>query len=97
MVQYIRSYLVEARPNLWVMPGNEQTADALSMLNKRPVSYVRDAIYTVFGDLGFDYILLDTQPGKMSSSFLESPLWASDFLIIPIQPDQLSLDGVTMA
>jgi chromosome partitioning protein len=89
----LRDVARQARPNLWVVPGNPRTAtaqtvmvaegsgsDTLAKAIKRPV------------DGGPDYIILDTAPsvGRLQ----EMALWMADLVVIPSAVDFLSSAGI---
>lgn len=82
------------RDNLWLIPGNNTTSTAQTVLNAegRPVSCIRDAVRP-FTRNGLDYIVFDTAPSV--GGIQERAVWATDLLIIPTATEFLASDGAS--
>jgi len=92
-IEYVRSFVAESgRDNLWVLPGNERTADASQLIYNQPNNFLRAALEAIFFGKQFDYILIDNMPSKQNLQV--QPIWAADHLVIPVKPDQGSIDGI---
>ena len=79
--------------NIDVLPGDKRTSlvrdsfqgqDHLPMLRKR--------IEQVFGDANYDFIILDTSPSV--GGIQEPAVWAADYLLVPVTPEQGAYDGL---
>jgi chromosome partitioning protein len=89
----LRNVTRQARPDLWVVPGNPRTATAQMVL----IAEGAEAD-TLTGALqgsvngGPDYIILDTAPsvGRLQ----EMALWMADLVVIPSAVDFLSSYGI---
>ena len=81
-----------AREGLWLMPGDQQTMAAQTVLNAqdRPVSCIRESLARLFRP-ELDYIVLDTAPSVGGNQ--ERAVWAADLVIIPTATEFLSADG----
>ncbi|MEJ5223007.1 MAG: ParA family protein [Anaerolineales bacterium] len=81
-----------AREGLWLMPGDQQTMAAQTVLNAqdRPVSCIRESLARLFRP-ELDYIVLDTAPSV--GGIQERAVWAADLVIIPTATEFLSADG----
>ena len=91
---FVRQWVrVSGRENLSLIPGNQQTMAAQTVLNAqdRPVSAIQQAIQRFFKD-GLHYIIFDTAPSV--GGIQERAVWASDLVIIPTATEFLSADGV---
>ncbi|MBN8580366.1 MAG: ParA family protein [Anaerolineae bacterium] len=91
---YIQSKIMETeRENLWLLPGNKQTADAQAMINSqgKPISWVREALER-FCTTQYHYLVLDTAPSL--GGIQERVLWASDMVIVPTPAEALGSDGL---
>lgn len=82
-----------ARDGLWLMPGDQQTMAAQTVLNAqdKPVSCIRESIARLFSP-DLHYIVFDTAPSV--GGIQERAVWASDLVIIPTATEFLSADGV---
>jgi chromosome partitioning protein len=92
--RWLREVIRHARPNLWVLPGNQRTATAEAMLVYEKAKY--DVLgKAISGKINgrLDYILVDTAPSGVG--FLqESALWAAHLVLIPSACDYLSGAGI---
>ena len=82
-----------ARENLWIVPGNQRTATAETMLIYEKAE--PDTLRKVLGgnaSRGPEYIVFDTAPsvGRLQ----EFALWISDLILIPSAVDFLSSAGI---
>ena len=89
----LRETIRRARENLWIVPGNQRTATAETMLiyEKAEPDTLRTALVgNVSG--GPEYIIFDTAPsvGRLQ----EFALWISDMVLIPSAVDFLSSAGI---
>ncbi|MBK6646361.1 MAG: ParA family protein [Anaerolineales bacterium] len=91
---YIQNKIMETgRENLWLLPGNKQTADAQAMINSqgKPISWVRETLER-FRTSQYHYLVLDTAPSL--GGIQERVLWASDMVIVPTPAEALGSDGL---
>lgn len=81
-----------AREGFWLMPGDQQTMAAQTVLNAqdKPVSCIRESLARLFRP-GLDYIVLDTAPSV--GGIQERAVWAADLVIVPTATEFLSADG----
>ena len=90
-----RDVIVNARPNLDLLPGNrttEQTKAFVSMMSLRREYVLFDRLRPVLDD--YDVVLLDCAP---SSDVLHTAAFAmSRWMIVPARLSGLDLDGVVM-
>jgi len=90
----LREVIRQARPSLWVLPGNQRTgtAEAMLVFEKADFSRVAEALQRPTNG-GLDYLILDTGPSGVG--FLqEAALWMADLVIIPTATDYLSGTGI---
>jgi chromosome partitioning protein len=82
-----------SRDGLYLMPGDQQTMAAQTVLNAqdRPVSCIRESLVRLFRP-DLHYIILDTAPSV--GGIQERAVWASDLVIVPTATEFLSVDGV---
>jgi chromosome partitioning protein len=82
--------IVEARPNLFIIPSDKRTAMAENIISAQPG---RELALTVrLSELaGFDYVVLDCPPAL--NVMHNNALLYSNELIIPIDMDRLALQG----
>jgi chromosome partitioning protein len=80
--------------NMWTLPGNIDLY-RLEMVSGegREFSLKRFIEERLEAD-GFDYTIIDTPPTP--SVWMTSALIASDFFVIPVKPDPLSLIGIDL-
>jgi chromosome partitioning protein len=84
--------VTEARENLDVLPGNEQTAVAQTFMlqGERDIGLLRRAITAHFRH--YDFVVLDTAPSV--GGVLELAMWAADKVLLPASCETGSLDGL---
>jgi chromosome partitioning protein len=82
-----------AREGLWLVPGDQQTMAAQTVLNaqNKPVSCIRESITRLFHP-DLHYVIFDTAPSV--GGIQERAVWASDLVIVPTATEFLSADGV---
>jgi len=90
----LRNVTRQARPGLWVVPGNARTNTAQTVLVAERAddrALARALVGQVNGG-ALDYIILDTAPsvGRLQ----ELALWMSDLVLIPSATDYLSSAGI---
>ena len=79
---------------LHVLPGDKRTSlarDAFQGQDHLPL--LRERIEQLFFDAGYDYIILDTSPSV--GGIQEPAVWAADYLLIPVTPEQGAYDGLS--
>ncbi len=89
----LRNVTRQARPNLWIVPGNPRTATAQTVLLAEGAG--KDTLKKgIRGQVngGLDYVVFDTAPSV--GALQEMALWAADLVIIPTATDFLSSAGV---
>ena len=82
--------LVEARPNLWLLPGDTTTAELKNELAGR--AFRERILARALAGLTTDYVILDTGPSRDLLHTMAA--MASDEMIIPAALDHLALVGV---
>src|SRR5215210_1611053 len=82
--------VIEARPNLFIIPSDKRTAMAENIISAQPG---RELALTVrLSEVtGFDYVVLDCPPAL--NILHNNALLYSDELVIPIDMDRLALQG----
>ncbi len=89
----LRNVTRQARPNLWVVPGNPRTNTAQTVMIAEGTddNALAQAIKGPVNG-GLDYIILDTAPsvGRLQ----EMALWMADLVVIPSAVDFLSSAGI---
>jgi chromosome partitioning protein len=77
------------RANLWLIPGNLETADAAAVLRNKDDDYLAGKLALIDD---FDYVIMDTSPGV--NDLQRQAIRATDYLIIPTAADFLSAESV---
>jgi len=92
-IAFIQQYVhPTGRENLWLLPGDQTTNAAQTMLNAQdaPISAIRTRLEGIQShDLA--YIILDTAPSV--GGIQERALWAADFVLIPSSTEYLATEG----
>jgi chromosome partitioning protein len=86
--------IVEARPKLWVLPGDKSTNLVIGKLRDEPLAtplFVR-RIRQEAESLGVQVCLIDLGPGL--DHLQTAAMMASDYVVIPVSPRFLDMDGV---
>jgi len=92
--QFIKQFVRDTgRDNLWLVPGDQTTNAAQTVINARdyPVSWIHDVLVR-FTQNGLGYVIIDTAPSV--GGIQERALWAADLVIIPSSTEYLATDGV---
>jgi len=85
--------ILEARPNLWLLPGGRGLAEAKRLIARRDFKgelVLAEALVPYDGR--FHYVLVDTSPGWDSLSF--NVLFYVDEILCPVSLEALSVDGL---
>lgn len=94
---FVSKHVCESRTNLYLLPGDKQTAMAQAMINHpdapKSIAWVRDTLTYHFAE--FDYIVVDTAPSL--GGIQERALWAADLVILPTPAEALGADGLRQA
>lgn len=86
--------LLEARGNFYLLPGSLDLY-RLEMAPGEGRENRIKAYLSAIGDSGdYDYVIIDTPPTP--SVWMTSALIASDYYLIPVRPDPLSLTGLDL-
>lgn len=82
------------RENLYLLPGDESTSNAQSLLNEqgKPISFLREHL-RLFQRERFDYVVFDTSPSV--GGLQERAAWAADLVIAPTATEFASLDSLS--
>lgn len=86
--------IVEARPNLWVLPGDKSTNLVIGKLRDEPLAtpvFVK-RLRQEAEDLGMEVCLVDLGPGL--DHLQTAAMMAADYVVIPVSPRFLDMDGV---
>ncbi len=86
--------IVEARPNLWVLPGDKSTSLVVGKLRDEPLAtplFVR-RLRQEMEELGLQVGLIDLGPGL--DHLQMAAILAADYVVIPVSPRYLDMDGV---
>lgn len=86
----LATVLVEARPELWLLPGDTSTADLKNELAGR--AFRERILARALAGLTTDFVILDTGPSRDLLHTMAA--MASDEMIIPAALDHLALVGV---
>lgn len=83
------------REKLWIITGNERTAEAQVAINDphnpKPVSHIWSVLRTLVRT-ELDYIIMDTSPSV--GGIQERAAWAADCLVIPVATEYASLNAL---
>ncbi len=78
------------RTPLDVLPSHRSMSDVIRSMNARQTGMVKSLLSEV--DSEYDYIIIDTPPTESLAT--ANALVASDYVLIPVQPDRDAMDGV---
>jgi chromosome partitioning protein len=78
------------RTPLDVLPSHRDMSGVIRSLNARQTGMVKSLLSEVDSD--YDFIIIDTPPTESLAT--ANALVASDYVLIPVQPDKDALDGV---
>lgn len=80
--------------NLWTLPGNIDLYRLEMIAGEGREFSLKRFIEEAVEPLEFDYVIIDTPPTP--SIWMTSALIASDFYVIPVRPDPLSMIGIDL-
>lgn len=90
----LKDIKLQKRGHLWTLPGNiDLYRLEISNSEGREFSLQR-LIEENLAPAGFDYVIIDTPPTP--SVWMTSALIASNYFVIPVKPDPLSLIGIDL-
>ena len=85
---------IKIKDNFFLLPGNLE----ISLLEMSPGAGKEHRLFKYLHDIGaeskYDYIIIDTPPTP--SIWLTSALLASDYYLIPVKPEPLSMTGIDL-
>ncbi len=90
----MEAHILEARLNLWVLPGDKSTNLVVGKLRDEPLAtplFVR-RLRQEMAQLGFEIGMIDLGPGL--DHLQTAAMMAADYVIIPVSPKFLDMDGV---
>lgn len=79
--------LTEARPGLFLLAGNRETAAAAKLLQDKPIDYLAGKLEGA----EFDYCIIDTAPSV--GDLLAQAIYAAGEVLIPASCDFFSVEG----
>jgi chromosome partitioning protein len=79
---------------LWTLPGNIELYRLEMVAGEGREFSLKRFIEQGIAPKGFDYIIIDTPPTP--SIWMSSALIASDYYVIPVRPDPLSMIGIDL-
>lgn len=82
--------LVEARPNLWLLPGDPSTKELKELLIQR--RYRETILARALADIDAAFVVIDTGPGR--DILHDNAHHAVNEVVIPVSCDYLALVGV---
>jgi chromosome partitioning protein len=85
---------LQKKQHLWVLPGNINLYRLEMVSGEGREFSLRRFIEERLEPHGFDYAIIDTPPTP--SVWMTSALIASDFFVIPVKPDPLSMIGIDL-
>jgi chromosome partitioning protein len=90
----LEEHLIEARPNLWVLPGDKSTNLVIGKLRDEPLAtpmFVKRLRQEL--EMGnFEVGMIDLGPGL--DHLQMAAMMAADYVLIPVSPRFLDMDGV---
>ena len=86
--------LVEARENLHLLPGSLDLYRLEMAPGEGRENRIKAYLTAIADDEDYDYVIIDTPPTP--SVWMTSALIASDYYLIPVRPDPLSLTGLDL-
>jgi chromosome partitioning protein len=85
---------LQKKDHLWVLPGNIDLYRLEMTTGEGREFAIQRLIEENLQPAGFDYVIIDTPPTP--SVWMTSALIASDYYVIPVKPDPLSLIGIDL-
>ncbi|MBL8309006.1 MAG: AAA family ATPase [Burkholderiales bacterium] len=86
--------VVEARRNLFLLPGSLDLYRLEMAPGEGRENRLKAYLSAISGDSNYDFVIIDTPPTP--SVWMTSALIASDYYLIPVRPDPLSLTGLDL-
>lgn len=86
--------LVEARDNVFLLPGSLDLYRLEMAPGEGRENRIKAYLSAISGESAYDYVIIDTPPTP--SVWMTSALIASDYYLIPVRPDPLSLTGLDL-
>jgi len=86
--------VVEVRENLFLLPGSLDLYRLEMAPGEGRENRLKAYLNAIEGASDYDYIIIDTPPTP--SVWMTSALIASDYYLIPVRPDPLSLTGLDL-
>lgn len=86
--------VVEARENLFLLPGSLDLYRLEMAPGEGRENRLKAYLTAIREDVDYDYVIIDTPPTP--SVWMTSALIASDYYLIPVRPDPLSLTGLDL-
>lgn len=86
--------VVEARDNLFLLPGSLDLYRLEMAPGEGRENRLKAYLAAIKDEVDYDYVIVDTPPTP--SVWMTSALIASDYYLIPVRPDPLSLTGLDL-
>lgn len=86
--------LVEVRDDFFLLPGSLDLYRLEMAPGEGRENRIKAYLSAISGDTDYDYVIIDTPPTP--SVWMTSALIASDYYLIPVRPDPLSLTGLDL-
>ncbi len=80
--------------DLWVLPGNMDLYRLEMVSGEGKENSLKRFIDKAIASKNFDYVIIDTPPTP--SMWMTSALIASDYYVIPVRPDPMSMIGIDL-
>lgn len=90
----LKNIVLQKKQQLWALPGNIDLYRLEMVSGEGREFSLRRFIEENLQPNGFDYAIIDTPPTP--SVWMTSALIASDFYVIPVKPDPLSMIGIDL-
>jgi chromosome partitioning protein len=90
----LKDIALQQKDHLWALPGNIDLYRLEMTTGEGREFAIRRLIEENLAPQGFDYAIIDTPPTP--SVWMTSALIASDYFVIPVKPDPLSLIGIDL-
>jgi chromosome partitioning protein len=86
--------VLQKKQSLWTLPGNIDLYRLEMTTGEGREFSIQRLVEENLAPAGFDYVIIDTPPTP--SVWMTSALIASDYYVIPVKPDPLSLIGIDL-
>lgn len=90
----MESIALQKKELLWTLPGNIDLYRLEMVAGEGREFSLKRFIDKTVAPQGFDYVIIDTPPTP--SIWMSSALIASDYYVIPVRPDPLSIIGIDL-